>query len=75
MKKWSDGLPYRQITNEDKGIQLVNGETTSKKFDKRPMGVRLWKVDKKNEMDHAFMKLEGISETTTESTDTQMNQR
>jgi 3',5'-cyclic AMP phosphodiesterase CpdA len=43
-----------------KGIQMVNGETTSKNFDKRPMGFRLWEVSPKGEMAHRFVALEGM---------------
>ena len=39
------GHTHRTIVNDYKGIQLVNGETTSKNFDERPMGFRLWKVE------------------------------
>jgi len=54
------GHTHKQITNEYKGIQLVNGETTSKNFDKRPMGFRLWNVDGKRELSHEFVELEGM---------------
>lgn len=56
------GHTHKQITNAYKGIQLVNGETTSKNIDKRPMGFRLWNVDGKNGMRHQFVKLKGLSE-------------
>ncbi len=36
------GHTHRLVINDYKGIQLVNGETTSKNFDKRPMGFRHW---------------------------------
>jgi len=38
----------------------VNGETTSRNNDKRPMGFRLWKVDAENGLRHEFVKLEGL---------------
>lgn len=56
------GHTHKQITNEYKGIQLVNGETTSKNFDKRPMGFRLWNVDDEKGLRHRFVPLEGMPE-------------
>jgi|TARA_B110000908_G_scaffold73325_1_gene88445 predicted phosphodiesterase len=56
------GHTHRQITNEYKGIQLVNGETTSKNGDGRPMGFRLWNVDAQTGMRHEFVKLKGMPE-------------
>jgi 3',5'-cyclic AMP phosphodiesterase CpdA len=53
------GHTHRQITNEYKGIQLVNGETTSKNFDKRPMGFRLWNVGGEQGLRHEFVALMG----------------
>ena len=54
------GHTHKLITNEYKGIQLVNGETTSKNFDKRPMGFRLWNAGDKQGLRHRFIKLEGM---------------
>lgn len=54
------GHTHRQITNEYRGIQMVNGETTSKNFDKRPMGFRLWTVSAGRELEHRFIELEGF---------------
>jgi len=42
---------------------MVNRETTSKNFDKRPMGFRLWNVDGKKGLRHEFVELEGMPET------------
>jgi len=56
------GHTHKHITNEYKGIQLVNGETTSKNFDKRPMGFRLWNVGDKEGLRHRFVPLEGMPE-------------
>ena len=56
------GHTHKQITNEYKGIQLVNGETTSKNFDKRPMGFRLWNVGDAEGLRHRFVPLEGMPE-------------
>ncbi|MBN2294861.1 MAG: metallophosphoesterase [Pirellulales bacterium] len=38
------GHTHKTIVKRHKGIQLVNGETTSVNFDKRPRGFRLWTV-------------------------------
>jgi len=54
------GHTHKQISNEYKGILLVNGETTSKNFDKRPMGFRLWNVGDKKGLRHEFIELEGM---------------
>ena len=57
------GHTHRRILNEYKGIQLVNGETTSKNFDNRPMGFRLWNVSEKRELRHRFIALDGMEKT------------
>lgn len=44
IKAYLSGHKHETIINDYKGIQLVSGETTSKNFDKRPMGFRLWNV-------------------------------
>ena len=54
------GHTHKLVVNEYKGIQLVNGETTSKNFDKRPMGFRWWDVAAKGKMAHRFVALEGM---------------
>lgn len=54
------GHTHKQITNEYRGIQMVNGETTSKNFDKRPMGFRLWNVGDEAGLRHEFVPLEGM---------------
>ena len=38
------GHTHRTIINDYKGIQLVTAESTSKNFDKRPLGFRVWDV-------------------------------
>ena len=52
------GHTHKLVVNEYKGIQLVNGETTSKNFDKRPMGFRMWSAAG-GKLTHEFVKLEG----------------
>lgn len=54
------GHTHKHITNEYKGIQLVNGETTSKNFDKRPMGFRLWNAGDEKGLRHRFVELKGM---------------
>lgn len=54
------GHTHKHITNDYKGIQLVNGETTSKNFDKRPMGFRLWNAGDEKGLRHRFVKLKGM---------------
>ena len=55
------GHAHRLMVNEYNGIQMVNGETTSKNFDKRPMGFRLWNVSEAGEAAHSFVPLESES--------------
>lgn len=52
------GHTHKFMENQYKGMQLVNGETTSKNFDGRPMGFRWWDVDDKRGMTHRFVGLE-----------------
>jgi 3',5'-cyclic AMP phosphodiesterase CpdA len=56
------GHTHKLVINQYKGIQMVNGETTSKNFDKRPMGFRWWDVGTKGKMVHRFVQLEGMGE-------------
>ena len=51
------GHTHKTIINEYEGIQFVNGETTSKNFDKRPLGFRLWKISPTS-ITHEFVPLE-----------------
>ena len=51
------GHAHRVIVNDYKGIQLVNGETTSRNFDKRPMGFRLWHIGDFRPFSHEFISL------------------
>jgi 3',5'-cyclic AMP phosphodiesterase CpdA len=54
------GHTHRLIINEYKGIQLINGETTSSNFDKRPFGFRLWHVTGERPFKHEFVPLTGF---------------
>jgi predicted phosphodiesterase len=56
------GHTHRLRTNEHKGIQLVNGETTSLNFDKRPLGFRVWHIADTRPFKHEHVALEGIKE-------------
>lgn len=52
------GHTHKTIINNYRGIQLVNAETTSRNFDDRPLGFRIWKVDGKRPFKHEFIGLE-----------------
>ena len=56
------GHTHKLVVNDYKGMPLVNGETTSRNFDKRPMGFRWWDVAAKGKMVHRFVALEGMDE-------------
>ena len=52
------GHTHKTIIKEHQGIQMVNGETTSKNFDDRPFGFRLWHVGPSRPFRHEFVPLE-----------------
>lgn len=52
------GHTHKTIIKEHQGIQIVNGETTSKNFDGRPFGFRLWHVGPSRPFRHEFVPLE-----------------
>lgn len=52
------GHTHTTVIREYKGIQIVNGETTSKNFDKRPFGFRLWHVSGSRPFRHEFIPLD-----------------
>jgi len=54
------GHTHRLLINEHKGIQLVNGESTSQNFDERPFGFRVWHVMGPRPFKHDFVPLEGF---------------
>ena len=56
VKAYLSGHKHETIINSYENIQLVSGETTSKNFDKRPMGFRLWEVTK-DTISHQFIPL------------------
>lgn len=53
------GHTHRRLVNEYQGMQLVNGETTSKNFDQRPFGFRVWHVRPGKPPEHEFVPLKG----------------
>ena len=53
------GHTHKLVENEYKGMKMVNGETTSKNFDGRPMGFRLWDAEPGGRMSQRFVELEG----------------
>ncbi len=56
------GHTHTLYINEYKNIQLVNGETTSKNFDNRPFGFRLWHINSSRPFKHSFIALSGFQE-------------
>jgi 3',5'-cyclic AMP phosphodiesterase CpdA len=57
VKAYLSGHKHETVINNYENIQLVSGETTSKNFDKRPMGFRLWEVAT-DTIYHQFVPLE-----------------
>jgi len=51
------GHTHTFIENEHAGIRFVNGETTSKNFDGREMGFRLWTVESPQKISHEFIRI------------------
>lgn len=51
------GHTHKTLINDYHGIQLVNGEGTSKNFDKKPFGFRLWTVTSPRDIKHEFVPL------------------
>jgi len=59
VKAYLSGHKHELLINSYENIQLVSGETTSKNFDKRPMGFRLWEVAT-DTVFHKFVPLENF---------------
>ena len=51
------GHTHKLVINNYENIQLVSGETTSKNFDSRPFGFRLWQVSS-DTIKHHFISLQ-----------------
>lgn len=57
VQAYLSGHKHETIINKFGNTQLVSGETTSKNFDKRPMGFRLWEVST-DTISHKFVPLD-----------------
>ncbi len=51
------GHTHKLISHTHREIQFLSGETTSKNFDGRPLGFRLWKIDSPSRVTHQFVAL------------------
>ena len=58
------GHTHRTVINKYKNIQLVSGEVTSKNFDDKPLGFRLWTVS--DTITHQFVPLQPVNVAKTE---------
>jgi 3',5'-cyclic AMP phosphodiesterase CpdA len=56
VRAYLSGHTHKRVINRYKNVQLVSGETTSKNFDKRPFGFRLWQVSA-DTVKHHFVSL------------------
>ena len=54
------GHTHKLVINNYESIQLVSGETTSKNFDSRPFGFRLWQVSS-DTIRHHFVSLQTLN--------------
>ena len=61
VKAYLSGHKHETVINSYENIQLVSGETTSKNFDERPLGFRLWEVSIDTIL-HRFVPLETLEE-------------
>ena len=68
VEAYLSGHKHEVIINNFMGIQLVTGESTSKNFDKRPMGFRKWEVSADTLL-HSFVALEAqqVADTTVQT--------
>lgn len=57
VKAYLSGHTHKLVINNYENIQLVSGETTSKNFDSRPFGFRLWQVSS-DTIKHHFISLQ-----------------
>ncbi len=60
------GHAHKTVNNNYENIQLFSGETTSKNFDKRPLGFRLWKVSS-DTVKHQFVSVQSTVDKQIES--------
>ena len=61
VKAYLSGHKHETVINSYENIQLVSGETTSKNFDERPLGFRLWEVSA-DTISHRFVPLKMTEE-------------
>ena len=59
VKAYLSGHRHQLVVNNYENILLVSGETTSKNFDERPLGFRLWSVSS-NTLSNIFVPLKEI---------------
>jgi serine/threonine-protein phosphatase CPPED1 len=52
------GHTHKTLLLDYHGIQIVTGETTSRNFDNRPFGFRLWHIDATRPFKHEFVPLD-----------------
>ncbi len=57
------GHTHRTIIKEYHGIQMVTSETTSRNFDKRPFGFRVWHIGPARPYRHEFVPLDESAPT------------
>ena len=57
------GHKHETLINDYQGMQLVTGESTSRNFDGRPLGFRIWEVDG-DSLQHHFVALSSLIDTT-----------
>jgi hypothetical protein len=55
------GHTHKVVSNTHEGIVFLSGETTSKNFDNRPLGFRLWSIDAPTRIQHRFVPLEIVA--------------
>jgi predicted phosphodiesterase len=60
VKAYLSGHTHKTVINNYKNIQLVSGETTSKNFDDRHLGFRLWNITP-DTLKHRFIALDSLS--------------
>jgi predicted phosphodiesterase len=65
VKAYLFGHAHKTIINKYENIELISGGTTSKNFDKTPLGFRVWKVSLDTIAQH-FVELESTSMEKTE---------
>ena len=62
VKAYLSGHRHETVINSYDNIQLVSGETTSKNFDERPIGFRLWEISA-DTISHRFVPVNLLEES------------